>query len=74
MKTKERPLHKIKENLPHWAELAILRNGAMHMARWTFRMSGRLRDPVLMDLSPTVNLDRISGYMVHFNLLDYDYD
>ena len=22
-------LHKIKENLPHWAELAILRNGAL---------------------------------------------
>jgi len=26
---KERPLHKIKENLPHWAELEILQNGAV---------------------------------------------
>ena len=31
--TKERPLHKIKENLPHWAELEIVRNCAyLHQA------------------------------------------
>ena len=27
--TKERPLHKIKANLPNWAEFEILRNGAL---------------------------------------------
>jgi len=29
--TKERPLHKIKANLPHWAEFEILRNVALHL-------------------------------------------
>jgi len=30
LKTQERPLHKIKANLPHWAEFEIMRSSAFY--------------------------------------------
>jgi len=35
--TKERPLHKIKANLPHWAEFEILWNGAFNPLQLYFQ-------------------------------------
>jgi len=44
--TKERPLHKIKANLPHWAEFEILRNGALWYQCLVFTIFAVVREPM----------------------------